>query len=59
MAAPTGLSSLMRFNEAQIAAQTAAKISGVQKVITCFTIATREEIELRMKTVEQNQPKED
>ena len=50
---------LVTSDEAQIAAQTAAKISGVQKVITCSTIATREEIELRMKTVEQNQPKED
>ena len=50
---------LVTGDEAQIAAQTAAKISGVQKVITCFTIATREEIEQRMKTVEQNQPKED
>ena len=53
------LMGLVTADEAQIAAQTAAKISGVQKVITCFTIATREEIELRMKTVEQNQPKED
>ena len=53
------LMGLVTGDEAQIAAQTAAKISGVQKVITCFTIAMREEIEQRMKTVEQNQPKED
>ena len=53
------LMGLVTGDEAPIAAQTAAKISGVQKVITCFTIATREEIEQRMKTVEQNQPKED
>lgn len=52
------LMGLVTGEEAQIAAQTAAKTSGVQKVITCFTIATREEIEARMKTVEQNQPSE-
>lgn len=39
-------------DEAQAAAQTAAKVSGVQKVVTCFLIATREEIDQRMKNLQ-------
>lgn len=45
--------------EAQTAAQTAAKVSGVQKVVTCFSIATREEIDLRMKDLQQAKPSDE
>ena len=44
--------------EAQAAAQTAAKVSGVEKVVTCFSIATREEINRRMKDLEQSKASE-
>lgn len=45
--------------EAQTAAQTAAKVSGVQKVVTCFSIATREEIDHRMKDLQQAKPSDE
>ena len=45
--------------EAQTAAQTAAKVSGVQKVVTCFSIATREEIDHRMKDFQQSKPSDE
>ena len=45
--------------EAQTAAQTAAKGSGVQKVVTCFSIATREEIDHRMKDLQQAKPSDE
>lgn len=45
--------------EAQTAAQTAAKVSGVQKVVTCFSIATREEIDRRMKDLQQAKPSDE
>lgn len=38
--------------EAQTAAQKAADVSGVQKVVKCFTLATEAEIRERMKAVE-------
>lgn len=50
-----GIVYLMGFvtaTEAQTAAQKAAGVSGVQKVVTCFTIATEAEIRERMKAVE-------
>ena len=49
----------MTREEAQTAAQTAAKVSGVQKVVTCFSIATREEIDHRMKDLQQAKPSDE
>ncbi|MDO5530426.1 BON domain-containing protein [Sutterella sp.] len=46
------LMGLVTAEEAQNAAHTASMVSGVQKVVTCFTIATAEEIAERMKNVE-------
>ena len=53
-----GIVYLMGFvtvEEAQTAARTAAKVSGVQKVVTCFTTASREAIERRMKSMQGGQ----
>lgn len=41
--------------EAQSAAQTAAKVSGVQKVVTCFSIVSKAEVEARMKDLKTHQ----
>lgn len=50
-----GIVYLMGFvtaTEAQTAAQKAAGISGVKKVVTCFTLATEAEIRERMKAID-------
>lgn len=49
------LMGFVTFEEAQTAARTAAKVSGVQKVVTCFTTTTREAIEQRMKSMQDAQ----
>ncbi len=45
------LMGLVTREEAQLAAQTAADVSGVRKVVTCFTVESAEEIARRMKDV--------
>lgn len=50
-----GIVYLMGFvtaSEAQTAAKKAAGVSGVRKVVTCFTLASEEEIRQRMKAIE-------
>lgn len=45
------LMGLVTRDEAQLAAQTAAEVSGVQKVVTCFTVESPEEVARRMANV--------
>lgn len=45
------LMGLVTRQEAQAAAQTAADVSGVQKVVTCFSVETPEEVARRMANV--------
>ena len=45
------LMGLVTRQEAQTAAQTAADVSGVQKVVTCFSVETPEEVARRMANI--------
>lgn len=47
------LMGLVTREEAKLAAQTAAEVSGVQKIVTCFTVESPEEVRRRMQNVEQ------
>ena len=47
------LMGLVTREEAKLAAQTAAEVSGVQKIVTCFTVESPEEVARRMQNVEQ------
>ena len=47
------LMGLVTREEAKLAAQTAAEVSGVQKIVTCFTVESLEEVRRRMQNVEQ------
>lgn len=46
------LMGLVTREEAQLAAQTAAEVSGVQKIVTCFTVESAEEVARRMQNVD-------
>lgn len=46
------LMGLVTREEAQLAAQTAAEVSGVQKIVTCFTVESSEEVARRMQNVD-------
>ena len=46
------LMGLVTREEAQLAAQTAAEVSGVQKIVTCITVESAEEVARRMQNVD-------